>query len=132
MNDPIHRTGTGLIRLTFDDGPGAYTEQVLNILKRYNVHATFYLVGRNIGGHESTLQRIHNEGHALGNHSYTHPDLTRLPRDRVLQEIASTQAAIQQASGINPTAFRPPYGAQNQTVREVQPSLPGRRTIDQP
>lgn len=123
MNDPIHRTGTGLIRLTFDDGPGAYTEQVLDVLKKYNVHATFYLIGRNVGGHASTIQRIHNEGHAIGNHSYNHPDLTRLPRAGVLQEIASTQAAIQQASGITPTAFRPPYGAQNQMVREVAASL---------
>jgi peptidoglycan/xylan/chitin deacetylase (PgdA/CDA1 family) len=123
MNNPLSRTGTGLIRLTFDDGPGAYTEQILDVLKRYNVHATFYVIGRNIGGHVGTLQRIHNEGHRLGNHSFSHTDLSRLSRAGILQELVSTQAAIQQASGVTPTAFRPPYGTQNQTVREVAGSL---------
>ena len=122
-NNPTSRTGTGLIRLTFDDGPGAYTEQVLDILKKYNVHATFYIIGRNVGGHATTLQRIHNEGHTIGNHSQTHSDLTRLSRAGILQELATTQALIQQASGITPTSFRPPYGAQNQAVREVAASL---------
>lgn len=122
-NNPVSRTGTGLIRLTFDDGPGAYTEQVLDVLKKYNVHATFYVIGRNVGGHTSTLRRIHNEGHAIGNHSFNHADLTRLSHAGILQEIVNTQTVIQQASGVTPTAFRPPYGAQNQAVREVAASL---------
>lgn len=123
INNPRTRTGTGLVRLTFDDGPGAYTEQVLDILKRYNVHATFYVIGRNVQGHPGTMQRIRNEGHSIGNHSFTHADLTRLSRAGVQQELASTQAAIQAACGITPTGFRPPYGAQNQTVREVAASM---------
>jgi peptidoglycan/xylan/chitin deacetylase (PgdA/CDA1 family) len=121
--NPLSRTGTGSIRLTFDDGPGAYTEQVLDVLKKYNVHATFYIIGRNVPGHASTLQRIHNEGHEIGNHSFTHSDLTRMPGAAIQQEIASTQAAIAQASGVTPTAFRPPYGAQNQTVRDIAASM---------
>lgn len=122
-NNPNTRMGTGLVRLTFDDGPGAYTEQVLDILKRYGVHATFYVIGRNVTGHPGTMQRIRDEGHRIGNHSYTHADLTRLSADGVRQELASTQAAIQAACGVTPTAFRPPYGANNQTVRSVAASM---------
>lgn len=69
------------------------------------------------------MQRINNEGHKIGNHSFSHPDLTQLSRDRVVQELASTQAAIQAACGVTPTVFRPPYGAESQTVREVAASL---------
>lgn len=123
VNNPATRTGTGLVRLTFDDGPGAYTEQVLDILKRYNVHGTFYVIGRNVQRYPDTMQRIKNEGHTIGNHSFSHANLNQLSRDGVHQELASTQQAIQAACGITPTAFRPPYGLQNQTVREVAASM---------
>ena len=122
-SDLITRKGTGPVYLTFDDGPGYYTEQILDILKRYNVHATFYVVGRNVPGNASTMQRIHREGHTIGNHSYNHADLSRLTSAQILQELSSTQLAVQQASGITPTAFRPPYGAVNSTVRQVASSL---------
>lgn len=121
--DLLARTGTGPVHLTFDDGPGAYTEQILDILKKYNVHATFYVVGRNVPSKASTMQRMRNEGHTIGNHSYNHADLSRLSRVQILQELSATQAAVQQACGITPTAFRPPYGAINSTVREVATSL---------
>lgn len=120
---PRTRTGTGHVRLTFDDGPGAYTEQVLDILKRYNVHATFYVIGRNVERYPGTMRRIASEGHRLGNHSYSHADLARLSRAGVLQELSSTQNAIRQTSGVTPTAFRPPYGSLNGTVRDVAASL---------
>jgi peptidoglycan/xylan/chitin deacetylase (PgdA/CDA1 family) len=123
ISDPRLRTGTGNIRLTFDDGPGAYTEQVLNILSRYNVHATFYLIGRNVTQNPGTVQRIVNEGHRVGNHSFSHPNLTYLSRAGVVQELRSTQEAIRSASGVTPTAFRPPQGAVNHTVREVAASM---------
>jgi peptidoglycan/xylan/chitin deacetylase (PgdA/CDA1 family) len=122
-SDLLMRKGTGPVYLTFDDGPGYHTEQILDILKRYNVHATFYVVGRNVPGNISTMRRIHQEGHAIGNHSYNHADLSRLTKAQVLQELSTTQLAIQQACGVTPTAFRPPYGAVNSTVREVAASL---------
>ncbi|HUS26257.1 MAG TPA: polysaccharide deacetylase family protein [Nevskiaceae bacterium] len=117
------RTGTGLVRLTFDDGPGAHTEQVLDILSRYNVHATFYVIGRNVQRYPTTMQRIVREGHQVGNHSFSHADLSRLSRTGIMQELTNTQQAIQAACGVTPTAFRPPYGALNQTVREVASSM---------
>lgn len=123
MSDSRLRTGTGNIRLTFDDGPGAYTEQVLNILGRYNVRATFYLIGRNVKQNPGTVQRIVNEGHRVGNHSFSHTNLTYLSRAGIVQELRSTQDAIRAASGVTPTAFRPPQGAVNHTVREAATSM---------
>ncbi|MDN5274985.1 MAG: Polysaccharide deacetylase [Candidatus Saccharibacteria bacterium] len=120
---PQTHTGTGLIRLTFDDGPGAHTEQVLDILSKYNVHATFYAIGRNVQRYPATMQRIVREGHQIGNHSFSHTDLANLSRVGVVQELVSTQQAIQAACGVTPTAFRPPYGSLNQTVREVASSM---------
>jgi peptidoglycan/xylan/chitin deacetylase (PgdA/CDA1 family) len=122
-SDLLARTGIGPVYLTFDDGPGAYTEQILDILKRYNVHATFYVIGRNVPSKASTMQRIRDEGHTIGNHSYNHADLSRLNKAQILQELTTTQAAVQQACGVIPTAFRPPYGAVNPTVREAAASL---------
>lgn len=123
ISDPRLRTGTGHIRLTFDDGPGAYTEQILNILRRYNVHATFYLIGRNVQSNPGTVQRIVNEGHRVANHSFSHANLTYLSRAGVVRELQSTQDAIRAASGATPTGFRPPQGALNSTVREVAASM---------
>lgn len=116
------RTGTGKVRLTFDDGPGAHTEKILDILKRYNVHAMFYMIGRNVQSHPGTVRRMVNEGHGVGNHSFTHSDLSKMSRAGVEQEISKTQDAIKSACGVAPTAFRPPYGALNGTVRDVAAS----------
>lgn len=117
-----NRTGTGLIRLTFDDGPGGYTHQILDILARYNVHATFYVIGRNIGGHVDQMQRTVNEGHTVANHSYSHANLATLSAAGVDSEISNTQTAILQSTGVTARNFRPPYGAQNATVRSVAAS----------
>lgn len=116
---PRTRTGTGGIHLTFDDGPGGYTNQILDILKRYNVRATFYVIGRNVESYPDTMKRIKNEGHRIGNHSYSHPDLAKLSRGGVVNELTKTQEAILAACGVKPTAFRPPYGSHNATVRSV-------------
>lgn len=117
------RSGTGLVRLTFDDGPGGYTDTILDILKRYNVHATFYVIGQNVPRYSGQMQRTVNEGHKVCNHSYSHANLAHLGRVGVQQELSSVQAAIQAATGITPDCMRPPYGAQNATVREVAGSL---------
>jgi peptidoglycan-N-acetylglucosamine deacetylase len=120
---PRTRTGTGAVSLTFDDGPGGYTDQILDILGRYNVHAVFYVVGRNVPSYAGQMQRTVHEGHTVCNHTYNHPNLTYLSWGGVHQELSSTQAAIQQATGVTPNCFRPPYGAHNQTVRDVASSL---------
>ena len=111
------------VRLTFDDGPGYLTEQILDVLAERCVHATFYVVGTSVERHPETLRRILDEGHALGNHSLSHPNLRGMSRDEVRHELARTQDLIEAATGYRPTAFRPPFGAVNRTVREVAGEL---------
>ncbi len=100
------------IALTFDDGPLApWTGQILDILKSRGVRATFFVCGRNAERYPEIVQRIHSEGHTLGNHTWSHPYLYFLSRRKIAEEIDKTQAAIRQAAGCVPRLFRPPYGA---------------------
>lgn len=103
--------------LTFDDGPGGYTENILDILKRYNVHAIFFVVGKNVALYPQTTKRIIRDGHTIGNHSYTHSNLATRKAVDVASELAKTQAIIQSTTGVQADLFRPPYGSINDTVR---------------
>ncbi len=105
-----------MVYLTFDDGPGNYTEQVLDVLKKYNVHAVFFLVGRNMTVYPNTVKRIKAEGHTIGNHSYTHVDLTKLSDAGIADELSRTQKAIKDIAGVQADLFRPPYGSMNAKV----------------
>jgi peptidoglycan/xylan/chitin deacetylase (PgdA/CDA1 family) len=104
------------IHLTFDDGPGAHTEEILDILAEHEVHATFYVLGGRLDGNEGTISRILADGHRLGNHSWGHPKLSTLSRAAIDTEIVNTQQRIADITGVFPTAFRPPYGALNSDV----------------
>ena len=101
------------VALTFDDGPGKYTEGLLDLLARENVPATFFLLGQNVQQYPHALQRMVTEGHQLGSHTFTHPDLTTLPPERVADELESTNEAIRKITGFAPDTVRPPYGAHN-------------------
>ncbi len=103
------------VALTFDDGPGPYTPLALRILQRARVHATFFIVGRNIAGWPD-LPRQELELAALGDHSWTHPELTRLTAEEMRSELADTKSAIEKASGEPVKLFRPPYGAHNAAI----------------
>ncbi|MBY5033741.1 polysaccharide deacetylase family protein [Streptococcus gallolyticus] len=108
------------IAITFDDGPSPETTpQVLDLLKKYKVKATFFVLGKNIAGNEAILKRMQAEGHEIANHSWNHPQLTKLAADQIKQEIEDTQSAIQAVTGQRPTSYRPPYGAVNQAVQAV-------------
>ncbi|NQN68267.1 polysaccharide deacetylase family protein [Streptococcus suis] len=105
------------IALTFDDGPNpATTPVILDLLKKYNVKATFFVLGSNVEGKEAILQRMVAEGHEVANHTWSHPNLTHLSTEQVKQEIEMTQAIVEKAIGKRPTMMRPPFGAVNQTV----------------
>lgn len=108
------------VAITFDDGPNSETTpQVLDILKKYGVHATFYIMGKHVAGNEALIQRMVEEGHELGNHSYSHPQLTKKEPDVVASQVQETQKIIGEASGgIKPTTLRPPYGSFNSMVAE--------------
>lgn len=109
--------------LTFDDGPVAGTTQLLDVLKSKGVHATFFMVGSNVAMHRSVVRRIVAEGHVIGNHSWDHPQLTRLSADAVRRELTRTNAAIVRAGGPEPTLVRPPFGATNSIVAKVTADL---------
>jgi len=98
--------------LTFDDGPAErFTEQLLNILREHKVPATFFVCGKNVDEHPDLLRRIVDEGHEVGNHTYSHPFVFFKSRRRISAEIDRTQAAIEKVAGYRPKVFRPPYGA---------------------
>jgi peptidoglycan-N-acetylglucosamine deacetylase len=100
------------IAMTFDDGPSPETTpRLLDILKQRNIKATFFMIGQNAERNPEIVKRILAEGHEIGNHSWTHPQLAKLSDDRVTEEITKTQNAIKNASGYTPTLLRPPYGS---------------------
>ncbi|SEM12208.1 Peptidoglycan/xylan/chitin deacetylase, PgdA/CDA1 family [Mesobacillus persicus] len=105
-------TSKKLVALTFDDGPEAfYTPQILDILKTKGVPATFFVMGQKLRSHPEIMQRIVNEGHAIGNHTFNHPDLRKQWSSTVREEIIKTQQEMIQVIGRKPDVFRPPYGA---------------------
>ncbi|WP_406343941.1 polysaccharide deacetylase family protein [Streptomyces sp. NBC_00648] len=107
---PLCRTAK-CIALTFDDGPGPYTAQLLDILGREGVRATFFLVGdKPVHTYPDLVRRIAAQGHAIGNHTWTHPVLTGLPEAEILRQLTLTQSALQQLTGVRPTLMRPPKG----------------------
>jgi len=113
---PAALNGKNMIYLTIDDGPGGYTEQLLDILKRYNVHAIFFLIGKNALAYPQTVKRIKAEGHTIGNHSYTHSDLAAMSEASVNDELVKTQTALRSLTGVTPDLFRPPYGSLGPSV----------------
>lgn len=102
-----------MIALTFDDGPGEYTETLLDTVEKYNAHVTFFMVGQNVEGHESTIQRMLKLGCELGNHTWDHPSQTlpNMDLDSVLQEFQKTDDALVKACGQAATVCRAPYGS---------------------
>ncbi|HEY3102157.1 MAG TPA: glycosyltransferase [Pyrinomonadaceae bacterium] len=108
----IERTGDrpGDIALTFDDGPDPrWTPAILDILKKENVPATFFVIGKNGDAYPDLLRRIVDEGHEVGNHTYTHPNLGEIPGRVVDLELNATQRLIESITGRSTVLFRPPY-----------------------
>jgi len=104
------------VALTFDDGPSQYTPQILAILQRYGVRATFFSIGQNIAQFPTYLQQGLAGMHAVENHTFTHPHLTTLPFASIYRELSMTQNAVLKETGTSPTVFRPPYGEYNADV----------------
>lgn len=99
------------IGLTFDDGPDpSYTPATLDLLARYNVKATFFLVGGNVELHPHLARAIVEQGHALGGHTYSHRVIVKLPRQELADELVRCRQAIQKATGVDTILFRPPRG----------------------
>ncbi|WP_053617550.1 polysaccharide deacetylase family protein [Nocardiopsis sp. NRRL B-16309] len=111
------------VALTFDDGPGEHTDELLDTLAGYDAQATFYVLGSKVAGNTGTLQRMVEEGHEIGNHSWDHADLATLSAGAVEKDMERTNEAIREATGTEPVTMRPPYGSLDDTARSA---------IDQP
>ena len=99
------------IALTFDDGPSRkYTPILLDGLKERGVHATFFLMGKNIEGKEELVKRMQAEGHLIGNHTYNHVELCKISKEAARTEIEATNQEIYDITGEYPMWLRPPYG----------------------
>lgn len=105
------------VAITYDDGsvPGS-TERLLDILKRKDAHATFFVVGRNANAYPQILRRIRDEGHTIGNHSVDHPDLARQSDAAIAAQLDGTNAALKKQAGVEPHWMRPPYGSYDSRV----------------
>lgn len=105
------------VALTFDDGPDSkYTPAILDILKKQNVKATFFIVGKQAEAHPDMLKRIVSEGHVIGNHSWNHRQMNKLNAADIDADLKKTDELLQSITGIAPTLFRAPYGAVSSTL----------------
>ncbi len=112
------------IALTFDDGPSAWTEPILDILAANKASATFFVIGSLVAARSHVLERILAEGHEVGNHSWSHPRLARdCDDERIHEELARTNDAIAAAVGRAPHRFRAPYYDVDQRVETVASRL---------
>jgi len=107
------------LAITFDDGPHpVHTPRLLDILKERGIKATFYVIGKCVAEYPEIVRRMVAEGHEVGNHTWTHPQLTKLGAAALASEINQTNDAIFQAAGVRPATMRPPYGATNSSINK--------------
>ena len=122
-----------MVAITFDDGPNpATTPELLDLLKKYDVRSTFFMVGKNAEANPDIVKRIYQEGHELGNHSWDHADLSQLSEAQIIEELQSTDDAIFKACGHDPLYIRPPLAPCRMCIkirwteiRSCGPSTPG-------
>lgn len=107
---------TKYIAFTFDDGPGIYTDKLLDALEKYHSQATFFVVGNRVNTYKTQLKREYELGMEIGSHTYSHKTLTSLSKSEIASEISKTNKAIKNIIGVKPTLLRPPYGSYNNTV----------------
>jgi peptidoglycan-N-acetylglucosamine deacetylase len=119
LNYPLFNGSTHIpeIALTFDDGPNPYyTPQILGILQRYGIKATFFDVGYLVEDYPNIVREEYHQGNIVANHSWSHPVLTSFSAQGIQSQLTSTTNIIKATIGVRPTFFRPPYGAINNQV----------------
>ncbi len=100
------------LAITFDDGPHPKeTNEVLDVLKKYDAKATFFIAGKHANWYSEPLIRASKEGHEIGNHTFNHPDISNLNKTQLEEEIIKCEEVIFKMTGKKPTLFRPPYGS---------------------
>ncbi|MFS0774474.1 polysaccharide deacetylase family protein [Neobacillus sp. 3P2-tot-E-2] len=115
-------TSQRAVAITFDDGPNPiYTPQVLEIFSEAKGKATFFMIGEQMKDHPDVVKQVCDQGHEIGNHTFTHPKLSELSVQDCLKEIDETEKLIEEMAGRKPVVFRPPYLDYNQdTVSLLQ------------
>jgi peptidoglycan/xylan/chitin deacetylase (PgdA/CDA1 family) len=111
-----------VVAITFDDGPNpVYTPQVLEIFSEAKGKATFFMIGEQMKSHPEVVKQVRDQGHEIGNHTFTHPKLSQLSEQDCLKEVEDTEILIEKMAGRKPVVFRPPYLDYNQdTVSLLQ------------
>lgn len=113
-----------LIALSFDDGPHVkYTEEVLHILKENNIKATFFVIGGCVRNHADLLKETFADGNVIGNHTFTHPNLSKLSNIAIEKEAIKANDIIYKTIGVRPALLRPPYGACNDNCKQTLKKL---------
>lgn len=107
------------IALTFDDGPGSRTMELLDTLEQYSAHATFFMLGQKVGSYPDAVKKMEEIGCELGNHSYDHANLSKVSAAKIQEEIGDTNKKIKDITGSDATVMRPPYGAISQTLKST-------------
>ena len=131
MGNAIQEAGGKKIALTFDDGPHPYyTQQLLKGLKERNVKATFFITGQNVEAYPEIVKEIYAEGHLIGNHTYSHIQLTSKNEESFKQEIVRTNEAIKEVTGQDTIYVRPPYGSWNKEFEKELNMFPVLWTVD--
>jgi peptidoglycan/xylan/chitin deacetylase (PgdA/CDA1 family) len=110
-------SGTLKLALTYDDGPNdPHTLRLLEVLEKHGVYATFFLIGQSVVARPKIARSIVEAGHAVGNHTYSHPDLTELSPSQLSSELDRANCAIEDVTGVRPKLFRPPFGRRNRRI----------------
>lgn len=113
-------TSEKVVAITFDDGPNpVYTPQVLEIFEAVSGKATFFMIGEQLEKHPEVAKLVAEKGHEIGNHTYTHPNLTELSEADAHKELAQTESKIEELIGAKPTIMRPPFFGFNEYVQKV-------------
>ena len=117
------------IALSFDDGPHpTLTPQILNILEKYNITATFFMIGCNVENYPNVAREVCKRGHEIGNHTFSHPHMKNLTSDMLKKEVLKTEEILKQNGIPHPKLFRPPEGFRSAEQVEILRSL-GYQTI---
>ncbi len=122
IEQPVYnvKTSANIVAITVDDGPDPrYTPAILDIFESYNVKATFFLVGSEVEKHPDIAKRIFSEGHDIGNHTMTHPEMRNISYQEAIKEISSANAAIAKITGADIQYFRPPKGVTNELIHKT-------------
>jgi peptidoglycan/xylan/chitin deacetylase (PgdA/CDA1 family) len=121
--EPVDCSQVKCVALTFDDGPSPFTDRLLRILEENNAPSTFFLIGDKVAANPEGAKRIADAGMEVANHTWEHPDLTTIPPELISDQLTKANDAIQAATGVTPTLYRPAFGLSNDAVRAAAQQL---------